>query len=126
MIIKWRKSVLRLRSKFIRNAIAMIGVTVMFTACGGSGNTDADDKTNQDSIDQVKEQERLDSIATADSIAAAEKDTVPLEDSIPDQNVGDPIPPVNPLPDDVQTKYGVVPDYNEQDKPLTRYGARGC
>ncbi|PLW95363.1 MAG: hypothetical protein C0592_00350 [Marinilabiliales bacterium] len=117
MIIKWRKSVLRLRSKFIRNAIAMIGVTAMISACGSG--TSSDDKVNQDSLDQVKEQERLDSIAQADSIAAA--DSVALEDTV---NADNNVPPVNPLPDDVQTKYGVVPDYYENDEPVTRYGVR--
>lgn len=119
MIIKWRKTFLHLRSRLIRNTIAMIGVTAMMTACGGSSS---DNKINQDSLDQVKEQERLDSIATADSIAALDKDTVALEDTVvaSDNNV---VPPVNPLPNDVQTKYGVVPDY-KNNEPVTRYGVQ--
>lgn len=120
MIIKWRKSVLHFRSRFIRNAIAMIGVTAMISACGSG--TSSDNKVNQDSLDQVKEQERLDSIARVDSIAAAEKDTVALEDTINVNN--NVVPPVNTDPGDVQTKYGVVPDYKEDDRPATRYGVR--
>jgi hypothetical protein len=121
MIIKWRKTVLQIRSKLIRNTIALIGVTTMMTACGGGSSSD--NKINQDSLDQVKEQERLDSIATADSIAALDKDTIALDDTVVagDNNV---VPPVNPLPNDVQTKYGVVPDYYENDEPVTRYGVR--
>jgi len=119
MIIKWRKTALRLRSKFIRNAIAMIGMTAMISACGSG--TGKDNNVNQDSLDQMKEQERLDSIAYADSVAAAEKDTVVLDDTISNNII---TPPVNTDPAVIQTKYGVVPDFNENDRPATRYGVR--
>jgi len=123
MRIPWRNNIIRLRARIIKNLMAMISLTVMFSACG-SGSSDHENAVNEDSIKQVREQERLDSIARVDSIAEADSihraDSIAYEDSV--KNAQNYVIPVNTVIPDVKPKYGPPPDYFENDEFETRYG----
>lgn len=121
---KIRYRFLTLHARLLRNILATIGVAGFLAAC--SGGTKTDQKVNQDSINQVNEKARLDSIATVrnDSIAKVKADSLAKvrEDSIKKAQIQQPITkygvPINN--DIVKPKYG--PPY-EHDVPVTRYGA---
>ncbi len=108
---KIRYRFLTLHARLLRNILATIGIAGFLTACSGGSKTEQ--KVNQDSINQVNEKARLDSIATVrnDSIEAAKADSLAKvrEDSINNSKMQNTI-----------TKYG-VPIENDMVKP--RYGA---
>ncbi|MBN2729504.1 MAG: hypothetical protein JXR53_09805 [Bacteroidales bacterium] len=127
MLILWRKEIIRLRARIIKNILATISITVMFSACGGSGS-DNENTINEDSLKQVREQERLDSIARVDSIAMADSiaraDSIAYEDSVKNAQHTVPVNPVLDPPDYPQTEYGVVFPYDEPDYPVNKYGVQ--
>lgn len=126
----------RLRARFLRNVLALLSLTAMFSACSNSAPKEP--TVNQDSLNEVH---RKDSIHHADSIANAEADSIALKqkkDSLADANkqyvkyiapvippdygpiceygvepVYDPDPVIEqpmygvPVPDQIMTKYGV-------------------
>ncbi|MBN2729503.1 MAG: hypothetical protein JXR53_09800, partial [Bacteroidales bacterium] len=111
--------IIRLRARIIKNILAMISITVMFSACGGSGS-DNENLVNEDSLKQVREQERLDSMARVDSIAKA--DSIAIEDSLKNAQNNIQIQPVVEPPNYAQPEYGVVYPYDEPDYPIDKYG----
>ncbi|PLW95361.1 MAG: hypothetical protein C0592_00340 [Marinilabiliales bacterium] len=123
MRIPWRNKIIRFRARIIKNLLAMISLSVMFSACGGTGSENQN-TVNEDSLKQAREQERLDSITRADSIASADSiaraDSIAYEDSI--KNAQNYVIPVNTVIPDVKPKYGPPPGYFPEDKPQTRYG----
>jgi len=130
MRIPWRNSIIRLRARILKNIMAMSSITVMFSACGGSGSEN-ENTVNEDSLKQVREQERLDSIARNDSIAKADSlakvaaDSIrqaEIQDSINKANAQIPVKPVVTPPDYPQTEYGVVYPYEEPNYPVNKYG----
>ncbi len=125
MFIPWRNKIIRLRARIIKNLLATISITVMFSACVGSGSEN-ENTVNDDSLKQVREQERLDSIAQADSIAAADSiakaDSIAYEDSLKNTQNTYQVQPIVDPPDYPQTEYGVVYPYDEPDYPIDKYG----
>ncbi|PLW95360.1 MAG: hypothetical protein C0592_00335 [Marinilabiliales bacterium] len=100
MLILWKNKLIRFRAGIIKNMLAMICITVMFSACGGGGSEN-DNNVNEDSLKQAREQQRLDSIARADSLDAVEKDSAGLnmnadpnykEEQYPVGKYGGPVP----------------------------------
>ena len=131
MHIPWRNKIIRLRARIIKNMLAMISITVMFSACSGSGSSENENAVNEDSLKHVREQEQLDSIARqdsiaiADSIAKAKEDSIKHADSLKNTQVTCPVNPVVDPPDYPATEYGVViPDLNEPDYPVNKYGVQ--
>ena len=127
MLIPWRKDIIRLRARIIKNMLAMISLTVMFSACG-SGNSDNDNSVNEDSLKQVREQEKLDSIAKsdskyrADSLEMVAADSIRKADSLKNAQNQIPVQPVIDPTDYPQTEYGVVFPYDEEEYPIGKYG----
>ncbi len=112
---KIRYRLLLINARLLRNMLAIIGLAGFLSACSGSSKKE--NEVNQDSLNKVKEQQRLDSIAKAkdDSLAQVHADSLAKarEDSIAKAKQ-------KPLPGNVITKYGVPVDYNEITP--TKYG----
>lgn len=127
MRIFWSKDIIRFRARIIKNMLAMISFSVMFSACG-NGASDNENVVNEDSLKQVREQQQLDSIAYADSVSRADSLAKVREDSITKayddslKNAQNYLIPVNTVIPDVKPKYGPPPGYFPEDKPQTRYG----
>jgi len=92
MLILWKNKLIRFRVGIIKNLLATISIAVVFSACG-SGGSENNNNVNEDSLKKVREQERLDSIAKADSINA-----------------------------DTGTSVIVDPNYKEEQYPTGKYG----
>jgi len=126
---KIRYRLLLLNARLLRNMLVIIGLAGFLSACSGSDKKDS--QQNPDSLNKVKEQQRLDSIAKvredslsqvhADSLAKAREDSIKKAKEqqgqyssstvtgVPNLNGNKPI-----------TKYGVPVD---DDKPFqTKYG----
>ncbi|KAF5051732.1 hypothetical protein DSECCO2_416070 [anaerobic digester metagenome] len=114
---KIRYRLLLLNARLLRNMLAIIGLAGFLSACSGGSKKEND--VNQDSLNKVKEQHRLDSIAKAkdDSLAQVHADSLAKarEDSIAKAKAQQ-----KPMPGHVITKYGVPVDYNEITP--TKYG----
>ncbi|MPM26774.1 hypothetical protein SDC9_73279 [bioreactor metagenome] len=128
----------RLRARFLRNVLALLSLTAMFSAC--SNSTSKEPTVNQDSLNEVH---RKDSIHHADSLARAEADSIAekkKQDSIAaskKKSTGyvTPVNPVIPVDPGPICEYGVPPVYDpdpviEQpmygvpvpDQIMTKYG----
>jgi len=112
---KIRYRLLSLNARLLRNMLAIIGFAGFMSAC--SGGDKKENNVNQDSLNKVKEQQTLDSIAKVkdDSLAQVRADslTKAREDSIAKAFS-------KPIPENTITKYGVPVDI---DRPLqTKYG----
>ncbi|MPM26771.1 hypothetical protein SDC9_73276 [bioreactor metagenome] len=124
---KIRYRLLLLNARLLRNMIAVIGLAGFLAAC--SGGDKKENQVNQDSLNKVKEQQRLDSIAKVkdDSIAQVRADSISKarEDSInkaKGQNSSSTVTGVPVLNGNKPiTKYGVPIDYNEITP--TKYGS---
>ncbi len=118
MSYKIRYRFLLLNARLLRNMLAIIGMAGILSSCSGSGKKEHE--TNQDSLNKVKEQHRLDSIAKvqSDSIAKAKTDSLEkaYDDSLNAANVQ-----IRPRP--TVTKYGVPFEPNDQFEP-TKYGVQ--
>ncbi len=123
---KIRYRLLSLNARLLRNMLAIIGLAGFLTACSGGDKKDKD--VNQDSLNKVKEQQRLDSIAKiqedslaqvrADSLAKAHEDSINKAKGQNSSSTVTGVPVLNgnkPI-----TKYGVPVD---NDNPFqTKYG----
>lgn len=112
---KIRYRLLLLNARLLRNMLAMIGLAGFLTACSGGDKKES--AVNQDSLNKVKEQQHLDSIAKvqSDSLAQVHADSLAKvrKDSIARANY-------KPLPGNMVTKYGVPVN---TDRPMqTKYG----
>jgi len=119
---KIRYRFLLLNARLLQNMLAVIGLAGFLTSCSGGEKKEKD--INQDSLNKVKEQQRLDSIAkvTADSMAIVEADSLGKlrEDSIRNAAQYNVRPTITKygVPDDfdrpMQTKYGPPADFDRQ------------
>lgn len=113
---KIRYRILSLNARLLQHMLAVIGLAGFLTAC--SGGDKKEKNVNQDSLNKVNEQHRLDSIAkvNADSLALVKADSLAKvrKDSI--RNAAE----YNVKP--TITKYGVPDDFNEPQ--ATKYGVR--
>ena len=113
---KIRYRLLSINARLLRNMLAIIGLTGFLSACSGSSKKE--NEINQDSLNKVKEQQRLDSIAKAkdDSLAKVMVDSLvqARKDSIANAQP-------KPLPDNIAPKYGVPIDFNAPYQ--TKYGS---
>ena len=112
---KIRYRLLLINARLLRNMLAIIGLAGFLSACSGGNKKDS--QQNQDSLNKVQEQQRIDSIAKAkdDSLAQVKADSLAQarEDSIAKAQQ-------KPLPGPVITKYGIPDNF---DKPMqTKYG----
>jgi len=116
---KIRYRLLSLNARLLQNMLAVIGLAGFLTACSGGNNNEKE--VNQDSLNKVKEQQRLDSIAKVqeDSLAQVRTDSLlkVREDSIAKAKAQQ-----KPVPGPAITKYGVPDDFNEPQ--ATKYGVR--
>lgn len=129
----------RLRARILRNMLAMISLSAMLTACGSA--TQKEDKKLEDSLQIVREKQKLDSMARVDSLAKAATDSladIKRRDSLAAAQTNVPVIYVVPVVTDPYPaicEYGVIPDFNELPQhddnstinpgnvyPVTKYG----
>lgn len=118
---KIRYRLLLLNARLLRNMLAIIGLAGFLSACSGSSKKE--NEVNQDSLNKVKEQQRLDSIAKAkddslaqvhaDSLAKAREDSMrKAKEQYNQQHMITKYGvPYNPHENITPTKYGPPSDY---------------
>lgn len=120
---KIRFRLFKIVARLLRNILAMITITGIASSCGGRQKTES---LNQDSIMNVREQQKLDSLSKIkdDSLAGVKKDS--LEQARKDsllhtKTKSQPVVPTYVPPDEPVCDYGVMPV--EPGPVITLYGA---